>query len=678
MRRLVLLLALLLTGLPLGLGTPQAPVRADAAPFAEAQNRSPAANAINVPPGTVELSNGWRTHAGDDPAFAQSSFDDSSWSAVSIGSDTAVPGDWRWFRLKLTLPAGSPPLTVLVMAPGGTYEAYINGQRIPGPRIRSWLTVTEDQPQIIRLPNGTNRLELALRFHRPEQMVEIFNPSLNIFLGSTAAIRDQASAIMNGNLLQFLPTAAISLAIVVSGVGLLGFFLTQRSSPEYLWLGIYLVLMGSSEGLWTSLSTGLLPISVNSLYADPAIYLQTIAQIEFTYAFIRREAGRGWRWYQLLLLALTVTGPLSWFFTDLMRWITVSAYTFLQAAAILPAALGLPVILLFWSRKGNREAGWLILPSLLPAAGIVAGNIGFIASLFGWHSLAFLVNPLRLGPLSLQPSDLADAVFLLAIGVVIFLRIVRGIREQAAIEIELRSAGEVQHVLIPEALPEVPGYAIASAYYPAQEVGGDFFQIIPLDSGATLIVLGDVSGKGLKAAMNVAVIIGAVRTLAEFDSGPASILAGLNRRLVGRMQGGFTTALALKLDRFGHCILSNAGHLSPFLNGSEFVVGGSLPLGIVAEAEFVDQDFVLRDGDFLTVFTDGIPEARDNEGDLYGFERMAVLLASRPSAESVASAASTFGQDDDITVLTIERIPASQAPSSVTVNPSAVWLGLSR
>src|SRR5271163_5266877 len=122
MRRLVFLFALLLTGPPLGLGTLKAPVGTDAAPYVDAQNRSPVAHSINIPPGIVELSNGWRTHAGDDPAFAEPSFDDSAWSAVSIGSNSAVLGGWRWFRLKLTLPAGSPPLTVLVMAPGGTYE----------------------------------------------------------------------------------------------------------------------------------------------------------------------------------------------------------------------------------------------------------------------------------------------------------------------------------------------------------------------------------------------------------------------------------------------------------------------------------------------------------------------------------------------------------------------------
>ncbi len=99
---------------------------------------------------------------------------------------------------------------------------------------------------------------------------------------------------------------------------------------------------------------------------------------------------------------------------------------------------------------------------------------------------------------------------------------------QAAIERELQSARELQQILIPETLPQLPGYALTSAYIPAQEVGGDFFQVIPLDgehADSTLIVLGDVSGKGLKAAMAVSVIVGAVRSLADFTSSPAEILA---------------------------------------------------------------------------------------------------------------------------------------------------------
>jgi len=114
---------------------------------------------------------------------------------------------------------------------------------------------------------------------------------------------------------------------------------------------------------------------------------------------------------------------------------------------------------------------------------------------------------------------------------------IEGRRRQNAMEQELQNARELQQVLVPEAMPALAGFTLTSAYRPAQEVGGDFFQIIPLDRGSTLIVLGDVSGKGLKAAMAVSMIVGAVRTLAETTNSPAEILAGLNRRLVGRLQG---------------------------------------------------------------------------------------------------------------------------------------------
>jgi serine phosphatase RsbU (regulator of sigma subunit) len=136
-------------------------------------------------------------------------------------------------------------------------------------------------------------------------------------------------------------------------------------------------------------------------------------------------------------------------------------------------------------------------------------------------------------------------------------------RQTAVMEMEMKSAQEVQRVLIPESLPEVAGYTIESVYQPAQEVGGDFFQIISLADDSTLFILGDVSGKGLKAAMNVALTVGTVRTLADFDSSPAAMLTGLNRGLVGRLQGGFATAIVFKLATPGDCTFANAGHLPP-------------------------------------------------------------------------------------------------------------------
>ena len=268
-------------------------------------------------------------------------------------------------------------------------------------------------------------------------------------------------------------------------------------------------------------------------------------------------------------------------------------------------------------------------------------------------------------------GQLLDTALLLSVGYALLRYFSEQRRLRSAIEMELKSARELQSVLIPEELPEIAGYAIASVYQPAQEVGGDFFQIIPLEDESTLVILGDVSGKGLKAAMNVSLIVGALRTLADFDSNPASILTGLNRRLIGRLQNGFVTALVFKLDKSGRCTMANAGHLEPFLNKKELPVDGSLPLGMVPDAVYEQQSFILNEGDRLTIYTDGVLEARDAGRQLYGFERMRKLVSEEPSAKFIAETARAFGQEDDITVLTIERLTMNEPARATTMNLAA-------
>jgi len=230
-------------------------------------------------------------------------------------------------------------------------------------------------------------------------------------------------------------------------------------------------------------------------------------------------------------------------------------------------------------------------------------------------------------------------------------------REQSARQTrlgeEFRNAQELQQVLVPESLPELPGYTVTSAYRPAQEVGGDFFQVIPLPDHGALAIVGDVSGKGLKAAMTVSLIVGALRSLVETTSNPAEILAGLNRRLLGRLQGGFATCVAVRLEAEGMCAIANAGHLAPFLNGRELDLPGALPLGLHAEAEYEEITVRLEAGDRLTLYTDGLPEARNAAGELFGFARVAELVAAEPGAGAIAEAAVRFGQEDDVTVLSL-------------------------
>ena len=190
-------------------------------------------------------------------------------------------------------------------------------------------------------------------------------------------------------------------------------------------------------------------------------------------------------------------------------------------------------------------------------------------------------------------------------------------------------------------------------------MGGDFFQIIPLTAGGALIVIGDVSGKGMPAAMTVSLLVGTLRTLAYFTQSPGEILTAMNRRMLARSQGGFTTCLVLRLDSSGALTIANAGHIAPYLDGREVEMENGLPLGLAESADYPEIKVQLAPETQLTLLTDGVVEARNGRGDLLGFER-ARELSIQP-AHDVALAAQSFGQEDDITVLTLSMSPASIA-----------------
>jgi serine phosphatase RsbU (regulator of sigma subunit) len=186
---------------------------------------------------------------------------------------------------------------------------------------------------------------------------------------------------------------------------------------------------------------------------------------------------------------------------------------------------------------------------------------------------------------------------------------------------------------------------------------------MPQAEGGALIVVGDVSGKGLKAAMTVSLIVGTLRTLADYTLRPAEILQGLNRRLIGRIENGFVTCLVLHIAANGETTVANAGHLPPFRDGRELPVSGSLPLGISSGVVYDELSFRLQETETLTLYTDGIIE-------LFGFERLSTMLASRPEVAKIVDAAEVFGQQDDITALSITRHSASE-PKVATVSLTA-------
>jgi serine phosphatase RsbU (regulator of sigma subunit) len=168
-----------------------------------------------------------------------------------------------------------------------------------------------------------------------------------------------------------------------------------------------------------------------------------------------------------------------------------------------------------------------------------------------------------------------------------------------------------------------------------------------------LLVVGDVAGKGLPAAMLVSMLVGAFRTAAAYGCAPAEVLAQLNERLIGRASGGFSTALAAHIAADGALTIANAGHLPPYLDGREIELPGALPLGIEKRARYEAVRLHLKPGSRLTFYSDGVIEAQNPAGELFGFER-GKELSTRP-APDIAAEARQFGQVDDITVVTIRR-----------------------
>jgi serine phosphatase RsbU (regulator of sigma subunit) len=238
-----------------------------------------------------------------------------------------------------------------------------------------------------------------------------------------------------------------------------------------------------------------------------------------------------------------------------------------------------------------------------------------------------------------------------------FFRFTRVSSEQARAAAEFGAAREIQQRLVPATLPQLTGYQIETAYLPAQEVGGDFYQVLEQANGYALIVVGDVSGKGLKAAMTGALAIGALRTLAAENYSPGTLLTRLNRQMLSTQESGFITCLCLRISTAGAVTLANAGHLSPYRSGEEIEIDSGLPLGLFAAAEYSETALQLAPGESLTLLSDGVVEAMNADHQLFGFERTRAL--STQSAEAIAAAAQAFGQEDDITVLTIQRTVAA-------------------
>ena len=599
--------------------------------------------------GLTEINDRWAAQDGDNMAWAGPGFDDHDWQTVDLEDMGPAQSGWHWYRKHVVVGPDLPTVQFLVEGGEGTYELYVNGRRMEGPEILPSLVVNRPLERVFTLESDSGEFEIALRTHAPPSYVEYGFPLfLSVTMGRSTVIEYERQAIESGRMYSVPLSASINLLLVLGALGALALFTSQRTQREYLFLALFLFLSGVSNGLWHLQQAGVEPISLNFLVADPLTYLVSIAQIEFTLSFARRKVGIGWRVYEVLLLLPPLLVPAVWF-----GHVSQDTYNLVEAGVTAPLAFLLPGFLAYLYRKGNREAGFLILPSLVPTTMGVLFNLGLVSSDLGWKRFDNLTNPIQIGVFPLPISDAGSVVFLLAIGIVMFFRFTRVSRDQARAAAELGAAREIQQRLVPASLPELPGLRLEAAYLPAQEVGGDFYQVLAQQDGSALVVVGDVSGKGLKAAMTGALTIGALRTLAAENLGPAALLDRLNRQICATQESGFITCLCTRIGRDGGVTVANAGHLAPYCGGKEIAVESGLPLGIAAEVEYAETEFRLEPGDTLTLLSDGVVEAMNAAREMFGFERTRAI--SGESAGSIAEAARAFGQEDDITVLTVGR-----------------------
>jgi sigma-B regulation protein RsbU (phosphoserine phosphatase) len=250
-------------------------------------------------------------------------------------------------------------------------------------------------------------------------------------------------------------------------------------------------------------------------------------------------------------------------------------------------------------------------------------------------------------------------------------------RERQRMEEQINIARDIQQALLPRNFPDHPHFAVAGCNYPCLSVGGDYFDVFPLENNRTAFLIADVSGKGLGAALLTTMLQGALSAM-TLGTDPARVFNHVNRFLCDHAEvGRYATMFFGILDDDGHLEFINAGHPSPFLIrhgvAEEPFSEGSYPVGLVPEAEYTTARLKLEPGDTMVLFSDGVTEAMDPDEQMFGVPRLREILMGQTECpldqlqkcvlEAVENFARGASQADDLTLL-IVRYRATGARST--------------
>jgi phosphoserine phosphatase RsbU/P len=601
----------------------------------------------------------WR--AGDNPAWSATTLDETGWQpSAQWKLPLEEPHLWARCHADLGALRGTAHSAIQISL-DGAYQLFVNGVSVGGAGNMRTGFYSMDTIRQYPLPAAALQTQpdtIALRITSRDPIAT--TSPLEIYAGDMEALAGQRASLVLAESAAPLANAACFGLIGVVGLMLLGLFYYDRSRVELLYLSLLCVSLAVLRATeFTAAAQMSYPVALYHAIYGTADIVPSVAFVLFYFSLARRRVPR------LYWLAVAIRVPVS--ATVIVRlFLPVDQSIWL--AGLLRAFNGhtlLPAITAFAISVAPFVAFWpyrQISPRMRPLAVLCMLWAG--AEMLWIAAETTAIPVLRMPNLfSAWEPDLlrmraAVTVCVLVALLGLLFRDQRQVTEERALLAgEMQAASEIQRMLAPAVIDTAPGLHIDVAFHPMRDVGGDFYFCRVLGDGRQRVLVGDVSGKGAAAAMSATLLLGAAAAR-ESDT-PAVLLAQLNRVLHESRVGGFATCLCADFTTAGDVILANAGHLPPYCNSREIALSSSLPLGIAAAAEYAETMLRLAPGEILTFLSDGVVEARNAAGELFGFER--TRQCSHQSAEEIAAAAQQFGQEDDITVLTVARAPKMEA-----------------
>jgi phosphoserine phosphatase RsbU/P len=620
----------------------------------------------------VNLGSMWLAKQGDDPRWAEPGYDDSAWQVVNTGVPLVQQGmkdvNAIWFRTHVRVPPSARHLAIMLTVMQGGNEIFVNGQRCGGQGSMTGEGTDNLWSEYVAVPDsalGRPDLIIAIRarvglasHHGDTPFAGITMETLPM-LGPAQEVRD----LLTLTLFRDFTSNATNLTLVLIVLLItLALALAARDEREYAVLATALATQAAAQVLTLCHFVGGAPRTPVSNFVDLALdAAYALALVEFVRIVLGMKRSLWFTVYYWLLLLWPVVGTFR-----MSYWVPRHAIddgvavglTVIAEILSAPATLGLPILALWvaW-RKRNADAWLLFVPLLVGASGryfVFALNLLFQMNLVSERTVVAL-SYVPIPGFTVIWTEVSWFAFEIAMLLFLVLRTIRLARARAQAAGEMQAVKTLQGLLLARSHQPTPGYSVETVYRPASEVGGDFFLVSPGSDGSLVAVVGDVSGKGLLAAMRVSLILGALNR--ETSRIPTEVLARLNSVLIGQSDMGFTTACCVRVETNGDFSFANAGHLNPYIDGQEVIAPGALPLGLRSDQPYETVTGHLHPGQRLVLLSDGVPEARA-EKEMLGFEKLVEL--TRLGAAEIADAAQQFGQEDDITVLSgssIELIP---------------------